>query len=85
MTRTICFSLQTACLRQEINKGTELSVEQLLRFLSGNLEKAPEDLITAVKDYIDSFTSEAKQHDRPDLPGTSDKRLVPVVKNPLSC
>lgn len=45
------------------HKGSELSVEELLRYLSGNLEKKPEDLIPAVKDYIDGFTVNAKQHD----------------------
>lgn len=43
--------------------GSELSVEQLLRFLAENLAKVPEDLIPAVQDYISNFTREAKQHD----------------------
>jgi phosphoserine phosphatase RsbU/P len=43
--------------------GSELSVEQLLRFLAENLAKIPEDLIPAVQDYIANFTREAKQHD----------------------
>ncbi|MBF9015633.1 MULTISPECIES: GAF domain-containing SpoIIE family protein phosphatase [unclassified Oceanispirochaeta] len=43
--------------------GAELSVEQLLRFLSENLAKIPEDLIPAVQDYIAQFTRDAKQHD----------------------
>ncbi|MDC7233355.1 MAG: SpoIIE family protein phosphatase [Spirochaetales bacterium] len=43
--------------------GSELSVEQLLRFLADNLEKIPEDLIPAVQEYIAGFTKDAKQHD----------------------
>ncbi len=43
--------------------GRELSAEQLLRFLSNNLEKTPENLIQAVDSFIETFSKDARQHD----------------------
>jgi len=43
--------------------GKELSAEELLKFLSNNLEKSPEKLIPAVDRFVDEFSKDARQHD----------------------
>ncbi len=43
--------------------GHELSVSQLLRFLSDNIDKRPEELISRVDGFINEFAANAKQHD----------------------